>query len=614
MASVKDSFLDLERHVRQLEANVKELKSSLEHWRTWDAEYEALKEEVVAAQQDGVRESAELSRVRNGFEGDLVKGKEITDIFGGDKQRSASQVIGILDRRLDYVGTNVRTLEKKLAEAERKLETARVVSDPGATDEEGLPITEIFEKLDEEGNVISHELWTPGSKKPQMEELLGKVGAANGEVREAEAEKVRSSESPNESKIKPKTPQQAPKESPPLPGVKPAAPVPQEDLSRGSEDEKAITKVEADEPPESSEKPEMSKAAQRVQRIMDKAREQEELSKSQPVIPEDESEEDAALRQQMLHYGMSHSAGGMGEVVAVMNDLRFEDSGDDDEFNSFSDIDESEEEDDDDSEEDQWGRSTKRVITERYQQRMLELEQRLGVQSRFTRKLAENAKADEHEDEGYTEGIGRITVKDTENLSKASPKSSARDAEPPASGVLKSDGALKQKKSVRFAGSLDIAPDEVVKPEAEPQKPAPKRSETANPVADLIVEQTGPQKAEPPSVPETKTRKPSRFKQMKGGASVPDATRKPTQEAKERKPTEGSGIMEDLCWTETVPEKDVDGDVDNEITKREIADEYQRRRRRMIEKQGGFLKEDQSEIQDEGRPMSRFRAARLSRE
>lgn len=599
MASVKDSFLDLERHVLQLEANVKELRAALEHWRTWDAEYEALKEEVTAASQDEAQEAAALSRVHEGFEGDLVNGKEVAEIFG--KGRTASQVLGVLGRRLDYVGTNVRTLERKVEEAEKKADSARVLMDPGATDEAGLPITEIFESLDEEGNVLSHELWTPGSKRPQVEEILGKAGVANGSARKAEVEEVQSDAGLDGSKKQDELPTA---KSPPAPVAKPAASTRKDSTPTIQEKEKkVITQVEADQAPGPSEQPEISQAAQRVQRIMDNAREQEDLSKNEPVIPADESEEDAELRRQMLDYGMSHSAGGMGEVVAVMNDLRFEDSDDDEEFNSFSDVDE-DDDDEDEVEEDRWGRSTGRVVSERYQDRMLELEQRLGVQSRFTRKLAEEATA---EDDDMEEGIGKITINDT-GASKAPPKKSARDMEPPANGALKSDDTPKAKKSVRFAGSLDVAPEAEPKPAPKPEvQRTPKHLETENPVADLIVEQTTPQKPAP--APETKPRKPSRFKQMKG--AVP----KPAAKEQERKPSEESGIMNDLAWTETAPEKDLEGDVDGEIERREVADEYQRRRRRMIEREGGFLKEDESEVQrDDARPVSKFRAARLSRQ
>lgn len=48
MASLKDSFVDLERHRLRLEENVSKLRKSLQHWQTWEAEYEGLKEEILA--------------------------------------------------------------------------------------------------------------------------------------------------------------------------------------------------------------------------------------------------------------------------------------------------------------------------------------------------------------------------------------------------------------------------------------------------------------------------------------------------------------------------------------------------------------------------------------
>ena len=46
MASVTDSFVDVERNRLQLEENIGKLKKSLHHWQTWEAEYEGLKEEI----------------------------------------------------------------------------------------------------------------------------------------------------------------------------------------------------------------------------------------------------------------------------------------------------------------------------------------------------------------------------------------------------------------------------------------------------------------------------------------------------------------------------------------------------------------------------------------
>lgn len=46
---VKDSFLDLERQRLRLEENLGKLRQTLQHWQTWEAEYEGLKEEILAA-------------------------------------------------------------------------------------------------------------------------------------------------------------------------------------------------------------------------------------------------------------------------------------------------------------------------------------------------------------------------------------------------------------------------------------------------------------------------------------------------------------------------------------------------------------------------------------
>ena len=55
---------------------------------------------------------------------------------------------------LGDVQGNVKLASKQLDFAEHKLAASEIVSRPDVRDEEGLPLTEIREKLDEEGNVI----------------------------------------------------------------------------------------------------------------------------------------------------------------------------------------------------------------------------------------------------------------------------------------------------------------------------------------------------------------------------------------------------------------------------------------------------------------------------
>src|SRR6187402_1913288 len=104
-ATVKDSFLDLERHRQLLENNIEKLQKSLRHWQTWEAEYEGLKEEILAADPPPTR--TELVALTREYEGELVNKKEIGEILG-PASRSVAQVVNILDRRLDYVEQNVR--------------------------------------------------------------------------------------------------------------------------------------------------------------------------------------------------------------------------------------------------------------------------------------------------------------------------------------------------------------------------------------------------------------------------------------------------------------------------------------------------------------------------
>lgn len=52
LQAISDSFADLERHRLRLEENVAKLQKSLQHWQTWEAEYEGFKEELLALGDD----------------------------------------------------------------------------------------------------------------------------------------------------------------------------------------------------------------------------------------------------------------------------------------------------------------------------------------------------------------------------------------------------------------------------------------------------------------------------------------------------------------------------------------------------------------------------------
>jgi unconventional prefoldin RPB5 interactor 1 len=587
MSGVKDSFLDLERHRAQLEDNINGLKKALTHWRTWDLEYEALKEEVeaVPAGDADASQATELRRIQDAFEGELLDKDEVSEIFGQQKLKTPSQINNILERRIDYVTKNIETLSKQLEGLENKYAAATVISQPDATDEDGQPITEIVEELDEDDNVLSYRLMQPGDSMSHVRDALEKAGVKNMESQGSTSQVSSELQTGQPSKAG----EAASSES--QISKKPASsqPTPKKGVSFHED-----TKPGHESPPS----PQMSRTAKRVARIMEDAKAQENWTSDAPVIPDDEDPEDAALRQEMLKYSM-------GEVGAVVAELQLEEMESDEEMEDFGYSDE-----EDVEEEDQYGRSKGSVLTDDYRTRMLELEKKLGISSRFTQGPVE---VDEDSDsDSNDEGVGRIVVKHEPSSAKPIPVSPA-----PPKSALKS--AVSEKKGVRFSENLDIAPAEqpATSHKASPDQPV------VDPLSD-VVERVGA--AKPAAA--ASARKPSRFKRSrddlppnngipKGPFDVPTRL---LDEPRDETPTgpEGQTIADTLVERDT-PSKPVHfDDIDDSMIQAEVADEHQRLRRKFIQREGGFLKEEESAIQplDEteggGERVSRFKAARLS--
>lgn len=592
---VKDSFLDLERHRQLLEENIEKLRKSMLHWQIWEAEYEGLKEEILAAKSTPTRE--ELLAIGRDYEGELVTKKELEDILGVKEARSASQVVNLLDRRIDYVEQNVRTIQKQLGAAEDRLAAATVISTPDVRNEEGLPLTEIMEELDDEGNVISSRLSTPGSAKPQLLEVLEKAGVKGllPNTPDSGVSTIADAKSqPIVDETASKLPRKAPK--PTKKGVKFA-----EDTKPGPE-------------------PEKSQTAKRLEDIMKIAKQHENPSSEPPIIPKNETSEDAALRREMLQYGMS-------EVGAVVAELELEEGSDwtDDDYDDRSSVDE----------EDAFGRSTGRLVDDQLRQQMLELEERLGV--RAMQNIGQ--KADDYD--VVEEGIGRITINGQEEERASTSTNIAYQTGADSSNRHPTASA---KKSVRFSESLDISP--ATKP---PASPPAKKPRLPAPVSD-IVERTAPTQTTAPS----SQKKVSRFKSAQAstmnilnGPLAPTSvtqntplplhparpsapkpfstpiTFSPVEEPARTVPTGPKGktlaptiIERDTPLATSAAEPD---EFDPQLLHQEVATEYHKLRNRMIQKQGGFMKESESEIvpftEEEGGPkkVSRFKAARLAR-
>ncbi|KAI6082480.1 Prefoldin subunit-domain-containing protein [Hypoxylon rubiginosum] len=618
MAAARDSFIDLERHRQLLEENVKKLSKALNHWKQWRTEYEALRSEVKALPPATGRQ--ELRSTREKFEAELyhelLNKKELVDIFGRDDSKKPEQIISTLTNRLDYVGKNIDTLAKQLEEAENKLAAVTVVANPDATDEEGLPITEIFEELDDDDNVISYSLRRPGDSQPQLLEALKKAGITDlspdsDDVPVPEASQDARNDESRPSKAAPSPPAQSPEKShdsasqPNHPEEPRADEAPKKTKTKPVTKKKSVTFSEDTKPAEQFEQ---SETAKRLEEILQKAKDQQSII-SDPVFPADESAEDRELREHMIRYNKDTMEYEMNPIVA---ELQLEEGSTDDDADDYSGY-------DDDEEEDQWGRS-KIDFDDDWKRQMLELKERL---SEYTFEDEEDASDD---DEDMVEGIGRITIKREGgdiSMSNAGATSNGESvAESPTKDSISTEDAPKK---VRFAQSLNIAEPPASAPDATQAK-KPKQAEV-DPLSDVM--ERGAGTSQPVTNTTTQSKKVSRFRKGRtndppinanpialGGTPILPEMPKNYGKVTPSGP-EGTTLASSVLEHEPSSEVKEPDEFDADLLQKQVLEDYNKKRNQLIHRQGGFMKEDENPIQpldeEEGGPkrMSRFKAARL---
>jgi len=329
----------------------------------------------------------------------------------------------------------------------------------------------------------------------------------------------------------------------------------------------------------------------------------ERATPESPIIPDDESPEDAELRRQMLQYGLSE----VGQVVAELNldqstASYSDDETDDDDYGEYD--------TEDEEDEDEYGRSTRPVVTEEYRKQMMELEKKLNA------RMMENVgpQSDKPSLEEHIGDIRTMVVKEDDEFDE-SLDTSKSEASPAESNHSPS------KKGVRFAENLDIseAPKQVQKPAKAtppPAKPAPTMSDT-------VVERAPPGVSAPVEAP--KPGKVSRFKSARAGAGPPPRVL-PTPPIPEAPPVPSGPRGKTLADTVTehapLPsEPQAPDEFDPILVSREIQAHYNKARNRFIQQQGGFKateEDEESPIVEERdgktKKVSRFMAARLKAE
>jgi unconventional prefoldin RPB5 interactor 1 len=596
--AAQDSMADVERRRAQLEQNVAKLRQSLREWQTWEFEYEMLKEEIQSA---GDPSRSDMIEIGKSLGGTLVTAREVQELLGkGQTKRAANQVVDMISKRVDYVQQNISSITKQLDSAEKKLAGASVLLEPDLENEEGLPSMDILEELDEGGNVVSSSVSQPGKMAPEIVDALRKAGIQKLEKEEVNGSKVGDS-GKNAPTDGPSKDANSSTEEAPINGIAQPernAPLPaspkktvsfSEDTKPGS-DGKKRTPLE-----ETGYNEELADYNFTTGTKVIEVDEYDNEIASYPIIPQGESPEDAALRRQMLQYGLSE----VGQVVAEI-DL----DGRDDDY-SDEDMDEEYDEDYDSNVselEDEHGRSLRREVTDDYRKQMLELEQKLNA------RMLENVgpRPDAHPLAEYSDDVRTLKVQKADKFDKSVTEDNPVDTAAP-------------RKGVRFADALEIspAPQKPKLPEAQPA-PAP----PAPTITDTIVERTGPTPP-PPTMGSSKPTKVSRFKSSRTQPTSSAINPLPVPPVPEPLPVPkgptGRALASKIVEHESASsEPHIPDECDPVVINREIQTEYHKMRNKMIQKQGGFKPSQEEEdypLMEEkdgkAKKVSRFRAARL---
>ena len=605
----------------ELEGQIAQLRKSLRHWQTLEIDYEGLKEEFLLLPEDC--STPEALEAAKDFAAELIDEQEIRILFRVDKgvRRTPKQVVDLLAKRVDYVSKNAFTIKKQLSDAEKKRNALLLAKEPSYRDEAGLPLTEIMEELDDNGNVVSSKLETAKSAAPQLMEVLKKAGVdelieKNGVVTAA-ADADRNPDLNDSSKLV------SWEQSNDLTQVKTLEAQRVESIPPGHpKGQKSSATLGVPQPTDSAGEDRIVKGApqERLPAGLDDDFAPDSIDF--PTNPDD-TDEDAALRREMLEY----AHGEIGPIVAQLeleedaSDISYDEG--EDQFSLDSELDEDEESDD------EYGQTKNPVISGRYRRKMEDLEKKLGLKDMQNLGPNPNLPVDVKRDlnrPAAAEAARKAAIERAE----ASVKASNRDLAP---DLAERQPPKKLKKHVSFANELDIAEETDLHRQIKPPKSKVPQKGSPSPVSGSVIERDpGTGGKDSPSTSQAKT--PSRFKAAR------DATPQTTTSAPREKDfpfapgTTPDPIPEVMSATvkerpgassaKKAPSPDP-YDFDEAIHKQEIASEYYKSRNKMVQRQGGFVRDGEDDnygeftaplsIVDEEtgkvKKVSRFKAARL---
>ena len=585
----------------ELEATVAKLRKSLRHWQALELDYEGLKEEFRLLPDECSQSDA--FKAAQGFKPEVAEEKDLRELVGMDQElhRSPRQMIDILTKRVDYISRNVSTIQKQLSDVEKKRNALLLAEEPDHRDEAGLPLMEVSEELDEEGNVVSSKVERQDKAAPRLINVLKKGGISDivekdGTITSLSKESNEKLDQNSDTQIHEK--QQLVLESSATGQYLKLHEAIHVDASSSMATPGPEVAAEWATP---TDAPLISD---------DDDRKGPKVSEI-PTQPSDTVEE-AALRREMIEYGLE-------EVAPIVAQLDLEEdasdiSYDDEDLEDLED-DEEEEDDEDEESEDEHGCVRRTVIPERYRRKMERLEKKLGI------RAMQNLGPDPDLPAGVVEDLERPPAAEAARMAaikRAEEEAKNREGREEVNERSESN-VKKSKKKVSFAQNLVAIPDPETKPQTTKRPEAISNIPEVSPINESAVKRGLPASnfISSPS-PVSSPKKVSHFKASRSATNEPSIARGPSEN-----PIMTSTILERPTPTTTKP-PDPDA-FDDTLHKQEIAAEYHRIRNRIIHQQGGFvgggeadnygefLKPVETVDEEMGnvRKVSRFKAARL---
>lgn len=559
----------------ELEGNIAKLRKSLHHWTALELDYEGLKDEFQTL-HDGANKT-DCLRAAHEFAPQKVDAKELNSLIepSPGKTRSPLQIVDLLCKRIDYVLRNTDSLKKQISDLEKKRNAVLLAAHPEHEAEAVLPLAEITEELDEDGNVVSSNVQQQGDTAKKVLDVLQKTKVSP--VQSSTLQRTTSTLSNHRV----------------------------EELSDSEEeDDDADESIQSYliNPDDNEEEAEMR------QEMINYG-----LGEVGNIVAElelaDEEEED------------------LDDEEGIQEDIDLEQDEDEDEY------DDSDEFMDDDFE-DESGRLKTSIHTDKYRKSMEELQKQLGLkmenvgpspeaipepnineQINFMRDSDFNEQM-EHLPPEFRKRFGRLSAAQAAREAAIAREEASRNANKDINIDEKKTTKSAKKKKVAFANTVDIAP-------------ATSKTELA--MNDKITEHAATDVAPSEPAPPAKV---SRFKAAR--ASQPQEPLFPppmeisSSKKDDRSGPSGKTIVQDLIERPgTVSARDAlppdADDFDEELQRRQIALEYHKLRNRLVHEQGGYVRGGEAEnwgdayaapkIEDEttGEPVkiSRFKAARL---